>query len=79
MEILSITPGPRVGYILNALMNEILDEPEKNEKEYLERRTKELNKLTDEELKKLFIEAKQKMVEIEYKKDEETKKKYWVS
>lgn len=79
MEILGITPGPRVGYILNALMSEILDEPEKNEKEYLEKKTKELNKLTDEELKKLFIEAKQKMAEIEYKKDEETKKKYWVS
>ncbi len=78
MEILGIQPGPRVGFILNALMNEILEEPEKNEKEHLESRAIELNKLSDEELKKLFKEAKNKMEQIEYKKEEETKKKYWV-
>ncbi|MBI4117258.1 MAG: HD domain-containing protein [Parcubacteria group bacterium] len=79
MELLGIEPGPRVGYILNALMNEILEEPEKNKKEYLESRTKELNGLADNELKKLSDEAKKKMENIEYKKEEETKKKYWVS
>ena len=79
MEMLSIQPGSRVGFILNALMNEILEEPEKNNKEYLEKRAKELNELFDSELEKLSDEAKQKMENIEYKKEEETKKKYWVS
>lgn len=79
MELLSIKSGPRVGYILNALMNEILEDPEKNEKDYLEKRTKELNDLSDIDLKKLSDLAKDKMAEIEYKKEEEMKKKYWVS
>ncbi len=79
MEILKIQPGPRVGFILNALMSEILEEPEKNKKEYLEKRVKELNELSDGELKNLHQEAKKKMEMIEYKKEEETKKKYWVS
>ena len=79
LELLGIKPGPRIGYILNALMNEILEEPEKNEKDHLESRAKELNKLSDEELKELFDEAKKKMEDIEYEKEEETKKRYWVN
>ena len=79
MELLGIEPGPRIGFILNALMNEILENPKKNEKDYLKSHAKELNKMSDNELKKLFEEAKKKMEQIEYKKEEETKKKYWVN
>ncbi len=79
MELLRIQPGPRIGFILNALMNEILEDPKKNEKDYLETRAKELNKLSDSELKKFSDQAKKKMTEIEYEKEETTKKKYWVS
>lgn len=31
IEFLGISEGLRVGYILNVLMNEVLDQPEKNE------------------------------------------------
>ena len=79
MELFNIQPGPRIGFILNALMNEILEDPEKNKKDYLENRAKEFNKLSDDGLKKFFEEAKKKMENIEYEKEEETKKKYWVS
>ena len=79
MESLGLQPGPRIGFILNALMNEILEEPAKNEKEHLDRRARELNGFSDAGLKKLSDEAKKKMENIEYKKEEETKKKYWVS
>lgn len=79
MESLGIQPGPRVGFILNALMNEILEEPEKNEKEHLHSRAGQLNKMSDDELKKFSDQAKKKMENIEYEKEEETKKKYWVS
>ncbi|MFA6422099.1 MAG: HD domain-containing protein [Candidatus Buchananbacteria bacterium] len=58
MELLEIKPGPRVGMILNALLGEVLEDPKKNEKEYLNKRTIELNKLTDEELKKLHPDVK---------------------
>jgi len=35
MEILQIKPGPRIGEILNELFQEVLEKPEKNNKEYL--------------------------------------------
>ena len=53
MDLLKIKPGPRVGLILNALLGEILDDPSKNEKEYLNKKTLELNELKDDELKML--------------------------
>jgi len=40
MEILKIKPGPKIGFLLNILLEEMLDEPEKNKKEYLEKRVK---------------------------------------
>lgn len=44
MDILKIKPGPKIGRILNELFEEILDDPKKNTKEYLEKRVKELGK-----------------------------------
>ena len=35
MEILQIKPGPKIGEILNELFQEVLEKPEKNNKEYL--------------------------------------------
>ncbi len=42
MKILDIKPSKKVGEILNALFEEILDDSSKNTKEYLEKRVKEL-------------------------------------
>lgn len=42
MKILNIKPGKKIGEILNTLFEEILDDPKKNTKEYLESRVKEL-------------------------------------
>ncbi|MEI8232782.1 MAG: CCA tRNA nucleotidyltransferase [bacterium] len=42
MEILGLNPCKKVGEILNALFEEILDDSSKNTKEYLEKRVKEL-------------------------------------
>lgn len=46
-------PGPRIGWILHALLEEVLDDPKKNTVEYMETRTLELLKLSEDELKKL--------------------------
>lgn len=53
MELLSITPGPKIGLILNALLGDVLEHPEHNTVEYLEARVAELNALPDDELKKM--------------------------
>ncbi len=53
MKLLGITPGPKIGLILNALLGDVLEHPEHNTIEYLEARTAELNTLPDDELKKM--------------------------
>ena len=67
MKELGIKPGPKMGFILNALLEEVLDEPTKNVREYLDVRVAELNSLSDTELKTLGEKAKEKKEELEEK------------
>ncbi len=78
MPLLDIPQSRRVGWILNALMEEVIDDPEKNGKKYLEKRAKELNKLSDAELQELFVSAQRKKREAEGEMDEDIKKKHHV-
>jgi len=78
MEIAQIEPGPKVGQILNVLLDEILEDPKKNTKEYLENRIKELIKIKDKELEKLSEGAKENKEEFEGGLENEMKKKYYV-
>ena len=78
MELLKIKPGPKVGQILNILFEEVLDEPEKNTEEYLEKRAVELNLLGEKELENLAKQAKDKKTEIEQAEIKEIRKKWWV-
>jgi len=78
MKILKIKPGPKVGQILDVLLSFVLGDPQKNKKEFLEKETKKLGKLSEKELNKLAQEARKEREKIETKKDEMTKKKYWV-
>src|SRR5665213_482813 len=50
--------GPRIGWILHALLEEVLDDPKKNTEEYLETRAIEMNKMSDIELRKIGEEGK---------------------
>jgi len=79
MKLLDITPGPKVGKILDVLLCDVLEDPKKNTKEYLEKRAKELNKLTEKKLEDLVKKAKEDKEKIETKRDEMTKAKYWVT
>ncbi len=78
MNILNITPGPKVGYILKILLNEVIEDKNKNNREYLLERIKELGKLNDEQLKKLSQEGEENIKEIENKIDQELRKKFSV-
>lgn len=53
-------PGPQIGWILNALLEEVLEMPERNTLEWLDAKSKELLALNDTELKKLGDQGKQK-------------------
>jgi putative nucleotidyltransferase with HDIG domain len=71
MEELNIKPGPRMGWILNALLEEVLDDPKKNTKENLSKLVHEFEKLDDKELKALGEKGKEKKETLE---EEEIKK-----
>ncbi len=78
MEILKIEPGPKVGRILAVLLEEVLDDPKRNEKKYLETRAEELGKLPDKELVALAHKAREAKDEFESGVEEGMKKKYYV-
>ena len=74
MNELDIQPGPKVGLILNSLLAEVLEDPQRNTKEYLQKRIHELDKKSPEELRK-SLKKIEKAIEAE---EEERMKKYYV-
>ena len=42
MRILGISPGPKVGEIMNSLFEEVIEDTSKNNQEYLTKRVKEM-------------------------------------
>ena len=78
MEVAEVTPGPRIGWTLHALFDEVLEHPELNTTEYLEQRAKELITLKEEELCKLGEAGKEKKEEKEKSEVGEIRKKYGV-
>ncbi len=60
MEMFHVNPGPKIGWALNALLEEILDDSAKNTRPYLDKRTSELFNLSEEDLKKLGESGKKK-------------------
>lgn len=79
MRELGLPPGPRIGWILYALLEEVLDDPARNERDELTDRMKKLNQLTDAQLKLVVENAKNKKDELEEAADEEIKRKHRVS
>ena len=65
MKIAGITPSPKVGMVLNILLEDVLDDPKKNKKTTLTKRVEELSRMTDGALKKLADEAKNKSSALE--------------
>ncbi|MDO8520802.1 MAG: CCA tRNA nucleotidyltransferase [bacterium] len=71
-------PSPRIGWILHALFEEVLESPELNTEEYLLGRTKKLAALAPEELQKQGEAGKDKKEEKEAGEVAEIRKKYGV-
>lgn len=65
MDITGEKPGKKLGYVLHALLEEVLDNPGKNTEEYLKTRVLELFKLHEMELEKLAEAGKRKLEEEE--------------
>lgn len=78
MEIAKINPGPKIGHILHALLEEVLDDPNLNNEIYLEKRVLELSKLSEKELENIGKLAKKRKLEEEEKSVAEIREKHWV-
>lgn len=67
---LHMKPGPRMGWILHALLEEVLDDPTLNTKKFLVKRALELDTLLDTDLRKLGksgLDTQKKAEEAEIK------------
>ncbi len=78
MEVTGEKPGPRLGWLLHALLEEVLDDPTKNTEDYLHTKIKELAALNDADLRTLGEEGKDKKEEIEEEEVKSLRKKYFV-
>ncbi|MEM2555119.1 MAG: HD domain-containing protein [Nitrososphaerota archaeon] len=78
MEILGIPSGPKVGWVLKALLNEVIENPQKNDRGYLLKRIEELGRLKDEELKALAEITEEKIKAIESEIDRKLKEQFRV-
>jgi len=79
MKTLGIDPGPKVGMMLDVLLGVVLNDPKKNKKDFLAKEVKKLGKLGEKKLKEMAEKSRQEREKLEIKRDEMTKKKYWVS
>ncbi len=52
IKFLNIKPSPKIGIILDCLLAEVIQAPKLNNKDYLENKSKELNKLNSDDLRK---------------------------
>jgi tRNA nucleotidyltransferase (CCA-adding enzyme) len=79
IEISGEKPGPRLGWTLHALLEEVLDEPAKNDETYLEDRTRALLSLKDAELRELGEGGKERREAEEQAAVQELRIKHHVS
>ncbi|MFZ2167956.1 MAG: HD domain-containing protein [Minisyncoccia bacterium] len=78
METFHVNPGPKIGYALNALLEEVLDDAGKNTEEYLDKRTESLLAMPEEKLKTLGEAGKARREEAEDKEIQEIMSKHHV-
>ncbi len=72
-------PGPRIGWILHALLEEVLDDPARNTAEYLAKRTQELMSGSEEDLRKLGEAGKERKGEEDNAAVQKLRKKHHVN
>ncbi len=78
MEVTELKAGPKIGFILHALLEEVLDDPSKNNAEYLENMAKNLSKLEDNEIIKLGQSGKIRKEEVDQGEVKKIRGKHWV-
>lgn len=78
MEKFHVQPGPKIGYALHALLEEVLEDPKRNTEAYLDARTEELLTLPEAELKALGDSGKKRREAEEEREIQEILEKHHV-
>jgi hypothetical protein len=78
MEVMHEKPGPRIGWILHALLEEVLDDSTKNTPEYLEQKALQLAQLSEDKLRAAGEGGKERREEEEEGALKDIRKKYFV-
>jgi tRNA nucleotidyltransferase (CCA-adding enzyme) len=78
MNVTHETPGPKIGFVLHALFDEVLENPEKNTEEYLDKRALELIELSVAELRTLGTAGKKELEEKNKEMVKEIRKQFKV-
>lgn len=78
MSELEMQPGPRMGWVLNALLEEVIEDPSGNTREWLLERAHALNAMSDAQLAALAAKAKESAKEEEEKEVGKIKGKFHV-
>jgi tRNA nucleotidyltransferase (CCA-adding enzyme) len=78
MDVTQETPGPKIGFVLHALFDEVLEDPLKNTEEYLDKQAALLVKLSIDELKALGESGKKEMEGKNEEKVKEIRKQFKV-
>lgn len=78
MEVLGIPPSPTIGRVLEVLLQEVIDDPALNMREYLRSRIAQLGKLSDEELARIAEQSESKIELAEDERISSIKAKYYV-
>jgi poly(A) polymerase/tRNA nucleotidyltransferase (CCA-adding enzyme) len=78
MDYLKISPSPKLGMIINILLEDVLDDPTRNNEKHLQGRAEELNRLSERELIEMAKKAKETKQEFEREEEREIKKKHKV-
>ncbi len=79
MDEFHVKPGPVIGHILNALLEEVLEDPGRNTVDYLSQRTAQLLDLSVDELKKLGDSGRERREQAEEAERKEILDKHHVS
>jgi poly(A) polymerase/tRNA nucleotidyltransferase (CCA-adding enzyme) len=78
MDQFHVKPGPKIGYVLNTLLEEVLDDAKLNTQTYLDTRTEELLKMPEDDLRKLGEAGKQRREAAEDQEIQEIMEKHHV-
>lgn len=78
MEVTQETPGPKIGHILHALLEEVLENPKLNNEEFLEKRAIALAKSSEKELKSLGDKGREKRGSLEEESIKDIRSRYHV-